>query len=149
VPDRRVKTGTRPGAHGQPRGLFIAPWLKLLTCDDGCDKPSMNKPPKGLLLANVLVHDASLTSSQADRACSDSREPTGEPLGEPTAETLAAPLEIGELLAHGAELLWQLEIMMTRRMMKPTTARPCLFVSSLVILTSWPGSSSRITAETY
>jgi hypothetical protein len=28
-----------------PEGLFIALSLKLLTCDNGWDKPSMNKPP--------------------------------------------------------------------------------------------------------
>jgi hypothetical protein len=30
---------------GEARGLFIALSSKCLTCDNGCDKPAMNKPP--------------------------------------------------------------------------------------------------------
>jgi hypothetical protein len=80
-------------------------------------------------------------------------ELTGEPLGEPAGEPEAEPLAIGEVLPLGVALPPQLEIPMMISTIKPTTARPSLFcfltVCIRITLTSWPGRSSRITAETY
>ncbi len=37
--------GVDPQTDTLPGGLFIALSPKCLTCDNGCDKPAMNKPP--------------------------------------------------------------------------------------------------------
>jgi len=47
VPGQWMIFGLSAGLSGRgwPGGLFIALSPKCLTCDNGCDKPSMNKPP--------------------------------------------------------------------------------------------------------